>query len=91
MALGVQECAWTTVFSAAAYYTGLLTGLQKLVVTMASGYEVATEDVQSLVASTLDVATQRDRTFVAGASQALADWTAKILTCHEPRGESVDA
>ena len=58
-------------------YTGLLTRLQKLVVTMASGYEAATEDVRSLVVSTLDVATQRDHTFVAGASQALADWTAK--------------
>ena len=44
---------------------------------MASGYEVATEDIRSLVASTLDVATQRDRAFIAGASQALADWTAK--------------
>ena len=44
---------------------------------MASGYEVATEDIQSLVASNLDVATQWDRTFVAEASQALADWTAK--------------
>ena len=58
-------------------YTGLLTGLQKLVVTMASGYEAATEDIRSLVASTLDVATQRDRTFIAGASQALAVCTAK--------------
>ena len=58
-------------------YTGLLTGLQKLVVTMASGYEAAMEDVRSLVASTLDVAMQGDHTFVAGASQALADWTAK--------------
>ena len=91
--LGVQECAQSTLFDAAALaqatsteedsvhrlenYTGLLTGLQKLVVTMASGYEAATEDVRSLVASTLDVVTQRDRTFVAGASQALADWTAK--------------
>ena len=44
---------------------------------MASGYEVATEDVRSLVAFTLDVVTQRDCTFIAGASQALADWTAK--------------
>ena len=44
---------------------------------MASGYEAATEDIRSLVASTLDVATQHDCTFVAGASQALADWTAK--------------
>ena len=92
-ALGVQERAQSTLLGAAALaqatsteedtvrhlenYTGLLTGLQKLVVTMASGYEAATEDVRSLVASTLDVATQRDRTFVAGASQALADWTAK--------------
>ena len=92
-ALGVQERAQSTLFGAATLaqatsteedtvhclenYTGLLTGLQKLVVTMASGYEAATEDIQSLVASTLDVATQRDRTFSAGASQALADWTAK--------------
>ena len=91
-ALGVQECAQSTLFGAAALaqatgteedtvhclenYTGLLTRLQKLVVTMASGYEAATEDVRSLVASILDVVTQRDRTFVAGASQALADWTA---------------
>ena len=60
-ALGVQERARSTLFDAAALvqatsmeedtvcrlenYTGLLTGLQKLVVTMASGYEVATEDV----------------------------------------------
>ena len=92
-AQGVQEHAQSTLFSAASLaqatcteedtirrlenYTGLLTGLQKLVVTMASGYEAATEDVHSLVASTLDAATQRDRTFIAGASQALADWTAK--------------
>ena len=92
-AQGVQERAQSTLFGAAALaqatsteedtirrlenYTGLLTGLQKLVVTMASGYEAATEDVRSLVASTLDVATQWDRTFVVGASQALADWTAK--------------
>ena len=92
-ALGVQEHMQSTLFGAAALaqatsaeedtvrrlenYTSLLTGLQKLVATMASGYEAATEDVRSLVASTLDVATQRDRTFIAGASQALADWTAK--------------
>ena len=92
-ALGVQEHALSTLFDVATLaqatsteedtvchlenYTGLLTGLQKLVVTMASGYEEATEDVRSLVASTLDVATQRDCTFIAGASQALADWTAK--------------
>ena len=96
-ALGVQERAQSTLFGAATLaqatsmeedtvrrlenYTGLLTGLQKLVVTMAmkspSGYEAATEDIRSLVASTLDVVTQRDRAFIAGASQALADWTAK--------------
>ena len=88
-ALGVQEHAQSTLFGAATLaqatsteedtirhlesYTGLLTGLQKLVVTMASGYEAATEDIRSLVASTLDVATQRDRSFIVGASQALAD------------------
>ena len=44
---------------------------------MASGYETATEDIQSLVASTLDVATQRNRAFITGASQALANWTEK--------------
>ena len=93
MALGVQEHAQSNLFGVAALaqatsteedtvhclenYTGLLTRLQKLVVTMASGYEAATEDIHSLVASTLDVVTQRDRTFVAGASQALADWTPK--------------
>ena len=60
-ALGVQEHAQSTLFGAAALaqatsteedtihhlenYTSLLTGLQKLVVTMASGYEAATEDV----------------------------------------------
>ena len=93
MALGVQERAQSTLFGVAALaqatsteedtvhclenYSGLLTGLQKLVATMASGYEAATEDVRSLVASTLDMATQRDHTFIAGASQALADWTAK--------------
>ena len=92
-ALGVQERVQSTLFGAATLaqatsteedtvrhlenYTGLLTGLQKVVVTMASGYEAATEDIQSLVASTLEVVTQRDRTFVVGASQALADWTAK--------------
>ena len=92
-AQGVQERVQSTLFGAAALaqatcmeedtvshlenYTGLLTGLQKLVVTMASSYEAAMEDVRSLVASTLDVATQQDRTFIAGASQALANWTAK--------------
>ena len=92
-AQGVQEHAQSTLFMVATLaqamgteedtvrclenYTGLLTGLQNLVVTMASGYKVATEDIQSLVASTLDVATQRDRAFVAGASQALANWMEK--------------
>ena len=56
-------------------YTGLLDALQKLVGVIASGYEDAAEDIRSLVASTLDTATQRDRAFVAGASQALAKWT----------------
>ena len=56
-------------------YTGLLDRFQKLVRVMANGYEDATEDIQCLVASTLDAATERDRTFVAGASQALAKWT----------------
>ena len=58
-------------------YTGLLVGLQDLVIIMASGYEAATEDIQALVASTLDVATQHDRAFVAGDSQALANWMEK--------------
>ena len=60
-ALGVQERTQSTLFGAATLaqatstegdtvrrlenYTGLLTGLQELVVTMASGYEVATEDI----------------------------------------------
>ena len=87
VAQGVQEHAQSTLFRAATLaqateedtvrrlenYTGLLTGLQNVVVTMASGYEAATEDIRSLVASTLDVATQHDRAFVAGASQALTN------------------
>ena len=93
VARGVQECVQSTLFGVAAsiqatgtgedmvrrleIYTGLLTGLQNLVVTMVSGYEEATEDIQALVASTLDEATQHDRAFVAGASQALANWTEK--------------
>ena len=56
-------------------YTGLLDGFQKLVGIMANGYEDAMEDIRGLVASTLDAATKRDRAFVAGASQALAEWT----------------
>ena len=58
-------------------YTGLLTGLQNLVATMASGYEAATEDIRALVTSTLDMTTQSDRAFIAWASQALANWTEK--------------
>ena len=92
-AQGVQERAQSTLFGAAALvqatgtdedtvrclenYTGLLMGLQNLVVTMVSGYEAAMEDIRALVASTLDEATQRNRAFVAGASQALANWTEK--------------
>ena len=92
-AQGVQEHAQSTLFWVATLvqatgteedtvrclenYTSLLVGLQKLVITMASGYEAATEDIRALVASTLDVATQRDCAFVAGASQALANWTEK--------------
>ena len=92
-AQGVQEHAQSILFEAATLiqatgteedtvrwldnYTGLLTGLQHLAVTMASGYEAATEDIQSLVASTLDMATQQDCAFIAGASQALANWTEK--------------
>ena len=91
VAQGVQESMQSTLFGVATLaqateedtvrrlenYTGLLTGLQNLVITMASGYEAAMEDIRSLVASTLDVATQRDHAFVAGASQALANWTEK--------------
>ena len=91
VAQGVQERMQSTLFGAATLaeateedtvrclenYTGLLTGLQNLVVTMASGYEAATEDIRALVASTLDMATQRARAFVAGASQALANWMEK--------------
>ena len=39
-------------------YTGLLDGFQKLVGVMANGYEDATEDIQCLVASMLDAATE---------------------------------
>ena len=93
MAQGVQELAQSTLFGAATLaqavdteedtvrrlenYIGLLTGLQNLVVTMASGYEAAMEDIRALVASTLDMATQRDRAFIAGASQALTNWMEK--------------
>ena len=44
---------------------------------MASGYEEAAKDIRALVASTLDEATQGDCAFVAGTSQALANWTEK--------------
>ena len=71
-------------------YTGLLAGLLKLVGTMANGYEDATEDIRSLVASTLDAATQWDRTFIAGASQALAQMDFYLSMGHEPGGTSVN-
>ena len=92
-AQGVQEREQSTLLGAAASiqatgtgedmvrhpknYTSLLAGLQNLVVTMAGGYEEAAEDIRTLVASTLDKATQQDHAFVAGASQALANWTEK--------------
>ena len=44
---------------------------------MAGRYEEAAEDIRTLVASTLDEATQQDHAFVAGASQALANWMEK--------------
>ena len=88
---GVQERAQSTLLGAAALiqatgtgedmvrrlenYTGLLAGLQNLVVTMAGRYKEAAEDIRALVASTLDKATQHDHALVAGASQALANWT----------------
>ena len=88
---GVRERAQTTLFRGAALaqamgseeevtrrlenYTGLLDGFQKLVGVMVNGYKDAMEDIRCLVASTLDAATERDHTFVAGASQALAKWT----------------
>ena len=49
--------------------------MQNLVVTMVGGYKEAAEDIRALVASTLDKAIQHDCAFVAGASQALANWT----------------
>ena len=90
-AQGVQERTQSTLFRVATLaqateedmvrhlenYTGLLTGLQNVIVTMASGYEAAMEDIRSLAASTLDVATQHDCAFIAGTSQALANWTEK--------------
>ena len=92
-ARGVQERVQSTLLGAAASiqatgtgedmarrlenYTGLLAGLQNLVVTMADGYEEAAEDIRALVASTLDEATQQDHAFVAGPSQALTNWTEK--------------
>ena len=44
---------------------------------MAGRYEEAADNIRVLVASTLDEATQQDRAFVAGASQALANRTEK--------------
>ena len=103
MALGVQEHAQSTLFDAATLaqatsaagdtvsclenYTGLLTGLQKLVVTMASSYEAAMEDVHSLVASDLDVVTH----LCCRGFSSPYQLDSKIPTCHEPREESVHA
>ena len=93
VAQGVQEHMQSTLFGVATLaqatdteedmvqplenYTRLLMGLQNLVATMASGYEAATEYIQALVTSILDVATQRNHAFVAGASQAFANWMEK--------------
>ena len=44
---------------------------------MAGGYKAATEDIRALVAAILDVATQCDCAFFAGAFQALTNWTEK--------------
>ena len=56
-------------------YTGLLAGLQQLVVTMAQGFQDASKDIRELVSSTLARATERDRVFVQRASAALGEWT----------------
>ena len=84
---GVQERIQSTLFGGATLaqamgseeditrrlenYTSLLDRLQKLVGVMASGYEDATEDIRSLVASTLDTATQRDRALLQGLPRPL--------------------
>ena len=56
-------------------YTGLLTGLQQLVVTMAQGFQEASEDIRELVSSTLERVTERDRVFIQQAFRALGQWT----------------
>ena len=56
-------------------YTGLLTGLQQLVMVMAQGYQNASEDVRELVSTTLARATERDREFIQKAFAALGEWT----------------
>ena len=56
-------------------YTGLLAGLQQLVVTMAQGFQEASEDIRKLVSSTLERATERDRMFIQQASRAPGQWT----------------
>ena len=56
-------------------YTGLLTGLQQLVMVMAQGYQSASEDIRELVSGSLARATERDRAFIQRASTALGEWT----------------
>ena len=56
-------------------YTGLLTGLQQLVMVMAQGYQSASEDIRELVSGSLARATERDRVFIQWASTALGEWT----------------
>ena len=55
-------------------YTGLLAGLQQLVMVMAQGYQNASEDIRELVSSTLARATERDREFIHRVSTALGEW-----------------
>ena len=56
-------------------YTGLLTRLQQLVVTMAQGFQEASEDIRELVSSTLEQATEWDCVLIQQASRALGQWT----------------
>ena len=56
-------------------YTGLLTGLQQLIMVMAQGYQSTSEDIRELVSGSLARATERDRVFIQRASTALGEWT----------------
>ena len=56
-------------------YTGLLTGLQQLVMVITQGYQNASEDIRELVSGSLARATERDRVFIQRASTALGEWT----------------